>query len=114
LRGIVPQSEAQRSGPKAGAGSQRRSFGIDNEELALARNSDRTTASEQALFKKEQRQREGEKAMAEYQAGLTAMREKTAKLKALRLARDAATAAAPAPAAPKAQARPSAKAKRPG
>jgi hypothetical protein len=90
----------------------------------LARNSDRTTASEQALFKKEQRQREGEKAMAEYQAGLTAMRDKTAKLKALRLARDAATPPDPAPAAAKTPTRPAAaktqarptaaKAKRPG
>jgi hypothetical protein len=43
-----------------------------------------------ALFKKEQQLREGQQAMAEYQAELRAMREKTARLRALRLARDAA------------------------
>jgi hypothetical protein len=43
-----------------------------------------------ALFKKEQQLREGQQAMAEYQAQVHAMREKTARLRALRLARDAA------------------------
>ena len=41
----------------------------------------------EALFKKEQQLQE---AMAKYQAELHAMREKTARLRALRLARDAA------------------------
>jgi hypothetical protein len=57
----------------------------------------------EALFnKKEQREREGHKAMAEYEAEQRATREKTAKLRALRLARDAALKEAPpaAPAAP--------------
>jgi hypothetical protein len=58
-----------------------------------------TTADEshrraEALFKKEQQLREGQQAMAEYQAELRAMRDKTARLRALRLARDAATEAA--------------------
>jgi hypothetical protein len=44
----------------------------------------------EALFKKEQQVREGQQAMAEYQAELQAMRDKTARLRALRLARDAA------------------------
>ncbi len=45
----------------------------------------------EALFKKKQEQlREGQQAMAEYQAERHAMREKTARLRALRLARDAA------------------------
>jgi hypothetical protein len=44
----------------------------------------------QALFRKEQQAREGQQAMTEYQAKLDAMREKTARLRALRLARDAA------------------------
>jgi len=44
----------------------------------------------EALFKKEQQVREAQQAMAEYQAELQAMREKTARLRALRLARDAA------------------------
>jgi hypothetical protein len=43
----------------------------------------------EALFKKEQQLREGQKAMAEYQAKQHAMQEKTARLRALRLARDA-------------------------
>jgi hypothetical protein len=44
----------------------------------------------EALFKKKQeRLREGEKAMAEYQAERRAIIEKTARLRALRLARDA-------------------------
>jgi len=44
----------------------------------------------EALFKKEKELREGEQAMAEYQAELRAMQEKTARLRAVRLARDAA------------------------
>ena len=44
----------------------------------------------ETMFKKEQRLREAELAMAEYQAELRATREKTARLRELRLARDAA------------------------
>jgi hypothetical protein len=47
-------------------------------------------ARAEALFKKQQRMQEGDKAMAEYRAGQEAMRIKTARLRALRLARDAA------------------------
>jgi hypothetical protein len=47
-------------------------------------------ARAQALFKKEERLRDGQKAMAEYEAAQRAIREKTARLRALRLARDAA------------------------
>jgi hypothetical protein len=43
-----------------------------------------------ALFKKEQQFAEGKHPMAEYQAELHAMRDKTARLRTLRLARDAA------------------------
>jgi hypothetical protein len=56
----------------------------------LSINTDEAHRHAEALFKKEQQQREAQKAMAEYQAGLHAMREKTARLRALRLARDAA------------------------
>ena len=50
----------------------------------------------EALFnRKEQRLRDGQEAMAEYQAELRAMREKTARLRALRLARDADQQAPP-------------------
>ena len=46
-------------------------------------------ARAEALFKKEE-QREGARAMAEYKAAQQAIREKTARLRSLRLARDAA------------------------
>ena len=54
-------------------------------------------------FKKLQRAEDGKKAMSEYEADAAAVRAKTARLKALRLARDAAeaTAAPKAVAAPK-------------
>ena len=59
----------------------------------------------EALFKKKQeRLREGQQAMAEYQADRRAEGEKTARLRALRLARDAAESqpdAARTPALPK-------------
>ena len=41
-------------------------------------------------FKKQEQLREGAKAMAEYETAQQAMREKTARLRALRLERDAA------------------------
>jgi len=53
-------------------------------------NPDPARARAEALFKKEEQRREGEKAMAEYQAERRATLEKTARLRALRLARDAA------------------------
>jgi hypothetical protein len=54
-------------------------------------NSSETTGrGSTALQKKEERLREGQKAMAEYLADEHAMRARTAKLRALRLARDAA------------------------
>ena len=49
----------------------------------------------ETLFKKEQQMREAEKAMAEYRAELQATREKTARLRALRLAREAANPTPP-------------------
>jgi hypothetical protein len=57
-----------------------------NSDLVRGRNYDRA----EALFKKEQRLRDGEQAVAKYEAEGRATREKTARLKALRLARDAA------------------------
>jgi hypothetical protein len=56
----------------------------------LSVNTDETRRRAEALFKKEQQLREAQQAMNEYQAGLRTMREKTARLRALRLARDAA------------------------
>jgi hypothetical protein len=48
----------------------------------------------EAEFKKTQRALEGRKAMSDYEAEAAAVRARTEKLKALRLARDAANAAA--------------------
>jgi hypothetical protein len=56
--------------------------------------SDEAQRRAEALFKKEQQLREGQKAMADYRAEQDAMREKTARLRALRLARDVASQAA--------------------
>jgi peptidoglycan hydrolase CwlO-like protein len=65
----------------------------------------------QAQFTKAQKAEEGRKAMAEYEAEAVALRAKTARLKALRLAREAELAKnAPAKAAPKKRAARSAKA----
>ena len=56
----------------------------------MSMNTEEAHRRAEALFKKEQQVREAQQAMAEYQAELQAMREKTARLRALRLARDAA------------------------
>jgi hypothetical protein len=58
------------------------------------KNSDEARSLAEARFKKKEKQMlEGEKAMAEYKANRLAVRAKTARLRALRLARDAAVAA---------------------
>ena len=54
-------------------------------------------ARAEASFKKEERAKEGAKAMLEYQANGRAIREQMARLKALRLAKEAADAAAAVP-----------------
>jgi len=51
---------------------------------------DRARKRAEAVFKQEERLRSGQKAMAEYEANRIAVRERTARLRALRLARDAA------------------------
>jgi hypothetical protein len=56
----------------------------------LADNSKQAVARAEASFKEEQRAREGAKAAAEYEANIYAVREKTARLKSLRLAKEAA------------------------
>jgi hypothetical protein len=56
----------------------------------LSVNTDEARRRAETLFKKEQQLREAQQAMTEYQAGLRMMHEKTARLRALRLARDAA------------------------
>jgi hypothetical protein len=56
----------------------------------LTTETDRARKRAEALFKQEERLRNGQKAMAEYEANQIAVGEKTARLRALRLARDAA------------------------
>lgn len=52
--------------------------------------SDEVRARAEANFKKEERAKDGAKAMMEYQANSRLVREKTEKLRALRLAKEAA------------------------
>ena len=66
----------------------------DKQEPALANN---PKSPAEGQIAKAQRQADGKKAMAEYEASAEAMRAKTEKLRALRLARDAANPPAAAP-----------------
>jgi hypothetical protein len=59
--------------------------------LNLSVNSDLAHRRAEALFKKQEQAREGQEAMTEYKAKLDAMRGNTARLRALRLARDGAS-----------------------
>jgi len=56
----------------------------------LATGSDEARARAEASFKKEERAKEGAKAMMEYQANGRMIRQKTERLRALRLAKEAA------------------------
>lgn len=59
-------------------------------ETTLTTRSDDARARAEASFRKEERAKEGAKAMMEYQANSRMVREKTERLKALRLAKEAA------------------------
>src|ERR1700681_4769237 len=63
--------------------------GAPEKEIILAKNSKDVMDRAEASFKKEERAREGAKAMRDYEAESRAVREKTARLKALRLAKEA-------------------------
>jgi len=65
-------------------------FPSTEEEMTLTTRSDEARNRAEANFKKEQRAKEGAKAMMEYQANGRLVREKTERLKALRLAKEAA------------------------
>jgi hypothetical protein len=60
------------------------------QEIILTTGSDAARARAEASFKKEERAKEGAKAMMEYQANGRMIREKTERLRALRLAKEAA------------------------
>jgi hypothetical protein len=64
-------------------------------EITLADDSKKNAANNQ--FRKLRQAEEGKRAMTEYENSAIANRAKTARLKALRLARDAQAAAPPAP-----------------
>jgi hypothetical protein len=59
-------------------------------ETILATEPNEARARAEASFRKEERAKEGAKAMMEYQANSRMIREKTERLKALRLAKEAA------------------------
>ena len=61
-----------------------------NQETRLITKSDEARARAEANFKKEERAKDGAKAMMEYQANSRMVREKTERLKALRLAKETA------------------------
>ena len=67
-------------------------------EIAVADNSNKTAANSQ--FRKLRQAEEGKRAMLDYENNAAANRAKTARLRALRLARDAEEAAAAAAAPP--------------
>lgn len=73
------------TGPDDFAGGQ-----LVEEEMTLTSNLDQARARAEKSFKQEERAKEGARAMMEYQANSELMREKTERLRALRLAKEAA------------------------
>jgi hypothetical protein len=63
---------------------------VAEKETTLTTKSDEARARAEASFKKEERAKEGAKAMTEYMANGEKVREKTERLRALRLAKEAA------------------------
>jgi hypothetical protein len=68
-------------------------FPCSNDETTFMNKPKDARTRAEASFKKEQQAREGAQAWADYQAQMLALRQKTARLRALRLARAAGTAA---------------------
>lgn len=62
---------------------------IEQETMLTTRSNEARTRAE-ASFRKEERAKEGARAMMEYQANSRMLRERTERLKALRLAKEAA------------------------
>jgi hypothetical protein len=69
-------------------------IGLPEKETILSKNSKDVVDRAEASFKKEERAREGAKAMRDYEAEGRAVREKTARLRSLRLAKEATEKAA--------------------
>ena len=68
--------------------------GDQKRETTLTAKSDQVRARAEANFRKEERAKEGAKAMMEYQANSRLVRERTERLRALRLAKEATDKAA--------------------
>ena len=68
----------------------KRIWWLAERETTLTAKSNEARARAEASFRKEERAKEGAKAMMEYQANSRMIREKTERLKALRLAKEAA------------------------
>jgi hypothetical protein len=75
--------------PQTYLGPQTYLTGAERETILTAKSND-ARARADASFRKEERAKEGAKAMVEYQANSRMVREKTERLKALRLAKEAA------------------------
>jgi len=69
---------------------RRKRSSVAERETTLTTKSNEARARAEASFRKEERAKEGAKAMTEYQANMRMVREKTERLKALRLAKEAA------------------------
>ena len=63
---------------------------VEEETILKAQSNEAARARAEASFRKEERAKEGAKAMMEYQANGRMIREKMERLKALRLAKEAA------------------------
>jgi hypothetical protein len=63
---------------------------VAERETTLTTKSKEPRARAEASFRKEERAKEGQEGMMEYQANIRMVREKTERLKALRLAKEAA------------------------
>jgi hypothetical protein len=63
---------------------------VAERETTLTSKSNETRTRAEASFRKEERAKEGKEAMMEYEANIRMVREKTERLKALRLAKEAA------------------------
>ena len=69
---------------------RKRILQVAEREKTLTTKSNEARTRAEANFRKEERAKEGAKAMMEYQANIRMVREKTERLKALRLAKEAA------------------------
>ena len=69
---------------------RKRICGLTERETKLTTGSNEARARAEARFRKDERVKDGAKAMMEYQANVRIIREKTERLKALRLAKEAA------------------------